>query len=60
MYKPMDQMKYKTTTIRIREEHYNILKDAARKDHRSTNYIIAKIITEYINRELIEFEFDLS
>lgn len=62
MYKNQDQEKYKTTTIRIREEYYNILKDKATEDYRSTNYLINKILIDYINRELIkfEFEFDLS
>ena len=60
MYKNQDQEKYRTTTIRIREEHYNILKDKATEDYRSTNYLINKILIDYINRELIEFEFDLS
>lgn len=60
MYKNQDQEKYRTTTIRIREEHYNILKNKATEDYRSTNYLINKILIDYINRELIEFEFDLS
>lgn len=60
MYKSQDQEKYRTTTIRIREEHYNILKDKAIEDYRSTNYLINKILIDYINRELIKFEFDLS
>lgn len=60
MYKNQDQEKYRTTTIRIREEHYNILKDKAAEDYRSTNYLINKILIDYINRELIKFEFDLS
>lgn len=62
MYKNQDKQKYKTTTIRIREEDYNILKDKATEDYRSTNYLINKILIDYINRELIkfEFEFDLS
>lgn len=60
MYKGQDQEKYRTTTIRIREEHYNILKDKAAEDYRSTNYLINKILIDYINRELIEFKFDLS
>ena len=60
MYKSQDPKEYKTTTIRIREDHYKILKDKATNDYRSTNYIINKILIDYINRELIEFEFDLS
>ena len=60
MYKAKDQEEYKTTTIRIRKEHYNKLKDMATNDHRSTNYIINKIIIDYIQSESIDFEFDLS
>lgn len=60
MYKAQDQEEYRTTTIRIRKEHYNKLKEMATNDYRSTNYIINKILIDYINRELIEFEFDLS
>ena len=60
MYKVQEQEEYKTTTIRIRKEHYNILKDKASEDYRSTNYLINKILIDYINRELIEFKFDLS
>ena len=60
MYKAKDKEEYKTTTVRIRKDHYNKLKDIAINDHRSTNYIINKIIIDYINRESIRFEFDLS
>lgn len=60
MYKAQDQEEYKTTTIRIRKDHYDILKDKATEDYRSTNYIINKILIDYINRELIKFDFDLS
>lgn len=48
MYKSQDKEEYKTTSIRIRKEHYNILKDKASKDYRSTNYIINKILIDYI------------
>jgi len=52
MYKAKDEEQYKTTSIRIRKEYYNILKDEARKDYRSTNYLINKILIEYIlNKE---------
>ena len=44
MYKTKDNEEYKTTTIRIRKDHYNKLKDIADQDHRSTNYIINKIL----------------
>lgn len=60
MYKSQDKEKYRTTTIRIREDHYNILKGKATEDYRSTNYLINKILIDYINKELIKFEFDLS
>lgn len=60
LYKPKDEEEYKTTTIRIRKEHYNKLKDIAANDCRSTNYIINKILIDYIDRESIKFEFDLS
>jgi predicted transcriptional regulator len=51
LYKRQDDEEYKTTTIRIRKECYDKLKDIAVEDHRSTNYIINKIIIAYINRE---------
>ena len=60
MYKAKDEEEYKTTTIRIKKEHYDILKHKATEDYRSTNYIINKILIDYINRESIRFEFDLS
>lgn len=49
MYKNQDREKYKTTTIRIQKSHYEILKDKAIKEHRSTNYVINKILIGYIN-----------
>ena len=39
---------YKVTTIRVRKTDLNILKDIAKEDNRSLNYIINKIIIEYI------------
>ena len=60
MYKSQDNEDYKTTTIRIRKEHYNILKDHATKDYRSTNYLINKIIIDYINQEKFNINFDIS
>ena len=60
MYKAQDQEEYRTTTIRIRADYYNKLKDKADEDYRSTNYIINKILIDYINSELMEFKFDLS
>lgn len=57
MYKVQDQEKYKTTTIRMRVEHYNILKDISSKDHRSTNYLINKILIEYIISKELEKDF---
>ena len=59
MYKAKDQEEYKTTTIRIKTEHYNKLKDIASNDYRSTNYIINKIIIDYIDNKYIEFDFNL-
>ena len=58
MYKRQDNEKYKTTTIRIRKDYYNILKDKAIKDYRSTNYIINKILIDYILTEDIYIKFD--
>ena len=58
MYKRQDDEKYKTTTIRIRKDYYNILKDKAIKDYRSTNYIINKILIDYILTEDIYIKFD--
>ena len=60
MYKAKDEEEYKTTTIRIRKEHYNKLKDIATNDNRSTNYIINKIIIDYMDTKYIDFDFDLS
>ena len=60
MYKSQDNEDYKTTTIRIRKDHYNKLKDIATNDHRSTNYIINKIIIDYINQEKFNINFDIS
>ena len=59
MYKTKDKEEYKTTTIRIRKDHYNKLKDIATNDNRSTNYIINKIIIDYIDNKYIEFDFTL-
>lgn len=39
---------YKVTTIRVKKTDLNILKDIAKEDNRSLNYIINKIIIEYI------------
>ena len=60
MYKAKDNEEYKITTIRIRKDHYNKLKDIAIDDNRSINYVINKIIIDYIQSESIDFEFDLS
>ena len=60
MYKAKDKEEYKTTTIRIRTDHYNKLKDIAINDNRSTNYIINKIIIDYMDTKYIEFDFNLS
>ena len=60
MYKTKDKEEYKTTTIRIKKEHYSKLKDIAINDNRSTNYIINKIIIDYIDNKYIEFDFNLS
>ena len=53
LYKPKDKEEYKTTTIRIRKYHYNKLKDIAINDNRSTNYIINKIIIDYIDINIL-------
>ena len=60
LYKAKDKEEYKTTTIRIRKDHYNKLKDIAIDDNRSTNYIINKIIIDYMDTKYIEFDFNLS
>lgn len=59
MYKAQDQEEYKTTTIRIRKNHYDILKDKASKDYRSTNYLINKILIEYITSLEMDLDFDI-
>lgn len=40
---------YKTTSLRIEEENLNILRDIAKKQDRSVNYLINDIIVSYIN-----------
>ena len=59
MYKSQDQEEYKVTTIRIKMSDYNILKNKAAEDYRSTNYLINRILIDYINSNLIKFDFDL-
>lgn len=59
MYKGQDKEEYKVTTIRIRMSDYNVLKDKAAEDYRSTNYLINRILIDYINSNLIKFDFDL-
>ena len=59
MYKSQDQEEYKVTTIRIKMSDYNILKNKAAEDYRSTNYLINRILIDYINSNLIKFNFDL-
>lgn len=59
MYKAQDQEEYKTTTIRIRNDHYNILKEKASKDYRSTNYLINKILIDYISGLEIDLDFNI-
>ena len=39
---------YKTTSLRIEEENLNILRDIAKKQDRSVNYLINDIIVSYI------------
>ena len=58
MYKAQDEETYKTTTIRIKKEYYDILKSKASKDYRSTNYLINKILIDYILTEDIYIKFD--
>ncbi|WP_195238584.1 hypothetical protein [Romboutsia sp. 1001285H_161024_C4] len=48
--------KYKTTTIRLKQTDYNILKDDAVKEERSVNYIINRILTEYIKYGVVTNE----
>lgn len=40
---------YKTTSLRIEEGKLNILRDIAKKQDRSVNYLINDIITNYIS-----------
>lgn len=49
MYKNQEKNEYKVTSIRIKQEHYDHIKAEAIKDHRSTNYLINKILIDYIN-----------
>ena len=59
MYKNQEKEEYKVTTIRIKMSDYNILKNKAAEDYRSTNYLINRILIDYINSNLIKFDFDL-
>ena len=50
MYPDLQGLKtYKTTSLRIEEEKFNILRDIAKKQDRSVNYLINDIITNYIS-----------
>ena len=50
MYPDLHGIKtYKTTSLRIEEENLNILRDIAKKQDRSVNYLINDIIVSYIN-----------
>lgn len=60
MYKSQDEETYKTTTIRIKKEYYDILKSKASKDYRSTNYLINKILIDYIFKNEFSIDFDIS
>ena len=60
MYKNQDEEVYKTTTIRIKKDYYNILKDKAKKDYRSTNYIINSILIDYIIKNEFNIDFSIS
>lgn len=60
MYKTQDEETYKTTTIRIKKEYYDILKSKASKDYRSTNYLINKILIDYILSNEFTIDFDIS
>ena len=60
MYKAQDEEIYKTTTIRIKKEYYDILKSKASKDYRSTNYLINKILIDYIFKNEFSIDFDIS
>ena len=60
MYKTQDEETYKTTTIRIKKEYYDILKSKASKDYRSTNYLINKILIDYILSNEFTIDFDMS
>lgn len=60
MYKTQDEETYKTTTIRIKKEYYDILKSKASKDFRSTNYLINKILIDYILSNEFTIDFDIS
>ena len=56
MYKNQEKEEYKVTTIRIKMSDYNILKNKAAEDYRSTNYLINRILIDYINSNLIKFD----
>lgn len=50
MYPDLQGLKtYKTTSLRMEEEKLNILRDIAKKQDRSVNYLINDIITNYIS-----------
>lgn len=50
MYPDLQGLKtYKTTSLRIEEKKLNILRNIAKKQDRSVNYLINDIITNHIN-----------
>ena len=50
MYPDLQGLKtYKTTSLRIEEKKLNILRNIAKKQDRSVNYLINDIITNYIS-----------
>jgi predicted DNA-binding ribbon-helix-helix protein len=59
MYKAQDQEEYKTTSIRMKKSYYEILKSIAFEDKRSTNYLINKILIDYIINEEIKKEINI-
>lgn len=59
VYKSQDQEDYKTTTIRMKSKDYEALKVLAVTDHCSTNYLINRILIDYIIKNYDESDFKI-
>lgn len=58
MYKHKDDEEYVTTTIRVRKEDLENLRAIAKEDRRSLNYMVNKLIIDYLNLKLDLFKYE--